>query len=117
VRVLIIDDDLPVASICARYLDKLGHSSRISTEPFEALSFLESYPLWAEAILLDVHLPDVEGPKLAEMVWKTLPDMPIAFMTGFAVENSLEGRVVLSKPFLPQDVEEALEKLTSKEKR
>jgi len=58
-KVLLVEDDAPLADVIARNLRARGHLLAVASTAEEAvLSLAES---WPDALLLDVNLPDLTG--------------------------------------------------------
>jgi FixJ family two-component response regulator len=69
------------------------------------------------AIVTDVGLPDGRGDDLARQAREDYPDLPVVIITGYG-DNALRERLskdtgitLLTKPFYPEQVVEALRKL------
>jgi signal transduction histidine kinase/CheY-like chemotaxis protein len=102
-RILVVDDDVPVASATARLLR--GGDTEVETSPRRVLERLQAGERY-DLILCDVRMPDMNGPELLEAVRGQLPDLArvFVFMTGAVDERSEAdlarlGVPVLQKPF------------------
>jgi signal transduction histidine kinase/CheY-like chemotaxis protein len=102
-RILVVDDDVPVASATARLLR--GGDTSIETSPRRVLERLQAGERY-DLILCDVRMPDMNGPELLEVVRGALPEVArvFVFMTGAVDERSEAdlarlGVPVLQKPF------------------
>jgi DNA-binding response OmpR family regulator len=68
-KVLLVEDDVPLADVIARNLRARGHLLSVASTAEEAvLSLAES---WPDALLLDVNLPDMTG-------WDVLRKLSVA---------------------------------------
>ena len=70
----------------------------------EALALASSYPGTIHLLMTDVILPQMNGPALAEALWKTRPEIKVLYMSGYSEEVIGQGvpdrRVAyLAKPF------------------
>jgi DNA-binding response OmpR family regulator len=71
----------------------------------EALTLLRNEPARIEAILTDVVLPGISGPRLADLLRQRYPAIRILFMSGFTDEDQEARRAewaqdcFLQKPF------------------
>lgn len=86
---LILDDDVGVANLCSRLLEKAGFSSKTVNHPEEALDFLKmnSYDL----LLSDVRMPDMNGFEVMDRAREIDPDLVVVIMTGYGtVETAIE---------------------------
>jgi signal transduction histidine kinase/CheY-like chemotaxis protein len=102
-RILVVDDDVPVASATARLLR--GGDTEVETSPRRVLERLRSGERY-DLILCDVRMPDMNGPELLAAVRDQVPDLArvFVFMTGAVDERSEAdlarlGVPVLQKPF------------------
>jgi len=101
-RIMVVDDDPEVLSFLADALGELGHSVDTCPGAEEALRQLdESSP---DLMLIDFAMPGCNGAELARQVLVRRPDQRIAFVTGYAESEQIEGALgsdapVLRKPF------------------
>jgi two-component system LytT family response regulator len=114
VRVLVVDDEPLARTALAKLL-----SARADVEEFElaedahqALAKLEARPY--DVILLDIHMPELSGLQLIELLSKQSGPMPsVVFITAHeehAVEAFAKRAVdYVLKPFAPQRLHEALD--------
>lgn len=83
-RVLIVDDEPPVAYVLQAMLQALGFDASVLSDPTKALQVaLELQPA---LILLDFDMPRLTGPEVAVLMAANpkLKDIPIVFLSGFA---------------------------------
>ena len=70
----------------------------------------------ADLVLLDVVMPGMSGVETAEQIRRLGPGVPIVFMTGFPEHpESLEGELVLQKPFTSLDLIRIIEKILDRQ--
>lgn len=100
-RILVIDDDCGITTLCRRVLDQTGEFS--VEEENDALQAKETARAFRpHLILLDRKMPRKDGAKLAAdfAVDVDLRSVPIVFITGQAeCGEVVEGHRVLLKPF------------------
>jgi CheY-like chemotaxis protein/anti-sigma regulatory factor (Ser/Thr protein kinase) len=112
-RVLIIDDELPVAKGLKRML--VGHDVVILRDGHEALELLRREPSF-DVVLCDLMMPSLPGSELFRRVTRDHPELGprFVFMTGGAFTDygrSFLEKVdcpVLKKPFDPKMVMESI---------
>ena len=80
-KILIIDDDKYILCIFSRILQKQGYDVDTAETGQEALEKIgnQKYDL----ALIDVKLPDTEGPNLLARIHKIYPEMMKIVITGF----------------------------------
>lgn len=107
-RILVIEDDASVVALLTRLLTHEGFEVSTAPDGLEGLLALRSVE--AEAVLLDLMMPDVDGVRLLEQVLEehggVLP-LPILVITG-SPEGARRCRELLgedevfTKPFDPE---------------
>jgi DNA-binding NtrC family response regulator len=110
VRVLVVDDEVPVRTTLAANLELEGFSVVDVASAAEALEHLSRGTF--DLVITDVRMPGMHGVDLFRKIRAAWPALPVVLMSGFAVEQLIEDAVregaftVLWKPF---DVEGMLE--------
>ncbi|MGZ8998702.1 MAG: response regulator, partial [Allosphingosinicella sp.] len=101
-KVFLVDDDPDVRAFLTDLLDELGHEVLAFAGGADALEALgQCVP---DLLLIDFAMPGMNGAQLAAEVKALHPNLPFAFITGFAESDQLEtamadGAPVLRKPF------------------
>jgi CheY-like chemotaxis protein len=65
-RVLVVDDDLETIQALAVLLKALGHEAQFAITGLGAINCARKFQ--PDIVILDVHLPDVEGDKVARLI-------------------------------------------------
>jgi CheY-like chemotaxis protein len=104
--VLLVDDDPVVRLAVDRQLDALGWDAFAVNTGGEAIRLLE-LRIRFDVILIDLRLPDLEGPAVAEVVETLAPDARVLFMAAGTPLHRPNGPV-LRKPFSTQALARAL---------
>ncbi|WP_433360439.1 ATP-binding protein [Actinoplanes sp. CA-142083] len=106
--VLVVEDETALARVVTRILTGAGY--RVLTAGTGA----EAYAIFSEkgcdALLTDVIMPEMSGPRLAELVHERAPGLPVLYMSGYS--NGLLGTTrvlgeefpLLEKPFTAGDL-------------
>ena len=96
-RILIVDDEMPVAKAIESSLIRLGYEiPYIVSTGNEAIE--KSEKMHPDLVLMDIKLPGtIDGIKAAETI-RTSFDIPVIFLTGYADEE-LINRAKLTMPF------------------
>ncbi|HZV95926.1 MAG TPA: response regulator [Candidatus Nitrosocosmicus sp.] len=104
-RILVVDDEVPLASLIAEILSAEGHRVDIAPNGLAALARVEHNEY--DLILSDLRMPELDGPGLYRELERRRPDLlaRIAFVTGSAQTPNMEqflertGVPILYKPF------------------
>jgi CheY-like chemotaxis protein len=113
-RILVVDDEAPLASLIAEILSSDGHQVDTAVNGLAALAHIERNDY--DLILSDLRMPELDGPGLYRELARRRPELisRIAFVTGSAQSAGMEqflektGAPILYKPFRVED----LQKLT-----
>ena len=118
-RVLVIDDESDLRRAVREMLRVLGYSSIGAAGGAEGLDIFRQQADTVGLILLDAHMPGLEGVEMLRRIRETAPDVPVVFITGDPggirpQDREGPGSVeILGKPFgmkeLGRVVREALE--------
>ena len=103
--ILIVEDEAPILKAAKRMLEGLNYVVLAETDPVRALDLAQNYsgPIHLSAI--DVVMPGMNGPELAQKLKTLYPDLKIVFMSGYTADiiahrGILEDGVnFISKPF------------------
>jgi PAS domain S-box-containing protein len=121
-RVLVIDDEVPVARVLQRLLRE--HEVEVFHDGEAALERLRRAPP-PDAVLCDLNMPGLTGPEVYEAVLRERPDVAEAFVftTGGSFTAATAAFVeqhrdrVLEKPFRTQQVRDAVRRVTERSRR
>lgn len=114
-NVLVVDDELIVATAVGELLTEGGHVASIAHDAAEAL-FAAARIGRLDAAILDLQLPDGSGAGLITELRRRWPGLPIVISTGYALDageraalDPAAGRtVVLKKPWTESQLLAAL---------
>lgn len=111
--VLLVEDEPNVRRVVRQQLIDLGYPVIEAENGLQALEMVEQIPDIA-IVVSDVMMPgDLNGRQLAERIAAVNPQMQIVLMSGYADEPEFQtaGELpVLAKPFLKQDLMQALQR-------
>lgn len=102
-RVLVVEDDLPLARLLSVWLSAKGYQVEVAHDGEDALARLFAHQY--DMALLDLNLPKIDGLALLAHLQEHLPALPVVVLTG---RNRTEDRVLaleqgaddcLMKPF------------------
>jgi len=103
VRLLIVEDDPKMADLVRRGLEESGHSARVAHDGLSGVNLAQS--MAADAIVLDVMLPGLDGFEVTRRLRREGCAIPILMLTGRdAVSDVVKGLNLgaddyLTKPF------------------
>ncbi|GAA4092838.1 response regulator transcription factor [Nonomuraea soli] len=106
-RILVVDDDLTVAEVVTRYLERDGHEVEHVGDGAEALRRAMANP--PDLMILDLMLPKVDGLKVCEKLRERWP-VPVIMLTALGEETDriagLETGAddYMVKPFSPREL-------------
>ena len=122
-KILLVDDELDVLRSTEQVLTACKHQVTASCDPKQALKLIfendeNARPF--DCAILDVSMPGMSGPDMAEIILDQVPDMPIVFVSGYSNSDfsirflEAPNVVFLSKPFRLQQINQAIHDATSK---
>jgi two-component system NtrC family sensor kinase len=110
-RVLVVDDEEPVANLLARLLRELGHQPIVVNSGAEALELIEREQF--DLVLSDVKMPGMSGFELHQTIKRLSPDLAarLVFVTGDLLSAATQARIAqsgnpyIAKPFAIERLE------------
>ena len=120
-RILVIDDDQDILTYFSKYLVSKGYKVMLADTGKKGLEIFEQQK--PDIVFCDIILPDIDGIKILYMLNKTSPVAEVVLMTAY-IDNKVviqalrEGIVhYLEKPFLNEDIDNAIEQCRKKIKQ
>lgn len=112
--VLVVDDESQVCKVAELALRSCGYHVLTACGPLQAIELIETGHHKIDVLLTDMAMPNMRGNVLAEILKRRLPDLKVAFMSGFTDQSEMppmaEG-CFLAKPFSPTDIANAIHQL------
>jgi signal transduction histidine kinase len=115
--ILVVEDEAGVRDIVCRILTRAGYEVHAAADPQTALKLCLEQHLRMDALLTDVIMPGMSGTQLAAELWRTRPDLPVLFMSGYTSGPAPGGQALpaeaplLHKPFQTDQLLTALHQL------
>ena len=115
INVLIVDDDFMVAKVHAGFIQRTPGFAVVGVAHTGAQAVTETARLMPDLVLLDIHLPDVNGLDLMHQLREVAPELDVLVISAArevdTVRKALRGGIVhyLIKPFSQTDLQERLE--------
>jgi CheY-like chemotaxis protein len=105
--ILVVDDDLPTVEFMTELFTEAGYSVRRATNATQALA--EINYMRPALMLLDVHMPGVDGTAVCQEVRQQYPALPIVLITVAADEatelvKAGQADAFVAKPFVLDDL-------------
>jgi K+-sensing histidine kinase KdpD len=111
-EILLVDDDDSFLNVIQNILKAKGFSVDTAHQAEDALSRIEQNPY--NLVILDLHLPDMDGLKMLSSIVRIQPDIVPIILTGYSsVENSVRSLnmgafAYLEKPLNPENLIEVI---------
>jgi DNA-binding NtrC family response regulator len=117
-KILVVDDEDIVLESCRRVLE--GRYAVVPARSVdEALEVMRREPIGM--ILLDIKMPGKDGMSLLRVVKEKWPHIPVIVMSGYTTAEMVEqvsrteAATFIAKPFTPNELVEAVDKVIEKE--
>jgi CheY-like chemotaxis protein len=117
--VLVADDEQMIRLLVQLGLERNGFTVWLAADGREAIDLYRAHSADISAVLLDVQMPDVDGPQTLDALRELSPTLPVCFMSGDTGTYQAEELVrrgaafVIAKPFRMDDVAKILRLLAS----
>jgi two-component system cell cycle sensor histidine kinase/response regulator CckA len=95
--VLVVEDEAALARVVTRILTGGGYRVLTATTGAEAFALFTDKG--CDVLLTDVIMPEMSGPRLAELVHAHRPGLPVVYMSGYS--NGLLGTTRVLDPEIP----------------
>ncbi|TKB25226.1 PAS domain S-box protein [Desulfopila sp. IMCC35006] len=105
-NILIVDDDISVASLTQKRLENLGYTVTAKINSPETLELFRSDPQAYDLVITDQTMPDMTGAQLAEELIAIRPDLPIVMCTGYSSKIDADKADIIGiKAFLMKPID------------
>ena len=115
-RILVVDDEPLVCDAVKMMLDFDGHLVKTASTGKEALAILDQEQF--DLVITDFEMPAMKGDELAAAIKARAPKQPVVMITAYAEMLQASGNpltgvdLIISKPFLLENLREAIAKVT-----
>ena len=115
--ILLVEDDAVVRHVVRLLLELEGDAVLEAKDGEDALTILDGYQGALDLLLTDVMMPGLSGAEVCDRVREGRPGLPTLFISGFYPEAVFpdhrlpEGSAFLAKPFMPEELIDAVDGL------
>src|ERR1700748_2583657 len=109
-RLLLVDDEPPLADLLKKYLERLGYIVDACNSAEDALTKFEADPEQYALVLTDLTLPSMNGEELLDRMRRRNPQLRAIISSGYPYEPRVPRVVFLQKPFLPKMLAQEIER-------
>jgi PAS domain S-box-containing protein len=105
-RILLVDDDPPVARAISRMLAALGYDVTVDGSAEAALERFRGDPARFDVVITDQTLPRMGGDELTLALLAIRPDVPILICTGYSARlDEVQARAIGARALLPKPLD------------
>ncbi|NRA32948.1 MAG: response regulator [Polyangiaceae bacterium] len=98
--ILVVEDEERVRLLMVRLLQDAGYTVMSTGSPAEAQEICAEHGDSIDLLLSDVVMPGRNGPELVAELRRSLPNLKVLFMTGYAADLEIDGDIsIVNKPF------------------
>lgn len=117
--ILVVDDEVAIREITKTSLETYDYKVLTASDGFEAIALYAQYKKEISVVLMDMMMPDMDGPTTIGMLKKINPLVSIIAVSGLASSDKVSAaigigvKVFLSKPYTAQELLKTLHSLLS----
>jgi DNA-binding NtrC family response regulator len=114
-KLLIVEDDASVRTLCARAFERAGHSVDMAEDGAQGLALITEARGSYDIVVSDIRMPEMDGIEMAKAAAVKFPGLKIILMTGYADQREraeeLNGIIldVVQKPFTLAEIRARVE--------
>jgi len=120
--ILLVEDEDAVRALASRVLAEQGYVMLEASNGSEGLRIAEREGKRIDLVLTDVIMPEMGGLELGVHISRTLPDVPIMYMSGYSESDKLQRGIpalpepFLQKPFSPESLSATVRRTLDRER-
>lgn len=122
-KILYVDDELPLAEMGKKILERLGYQVEMYSDPNDALAAVKGGGVNYDLVVTDLTMPSMSGLELAKELLEWRPNLPVILTTGYAATLTAERfqasgvREVLLKPHSMETLASVVDRVLADAKR
>ena len=103
--ILFAEDEESIRKFTSAFLTGLGYRVLCAADGIEAIAIAKTHAGEIDLLVTDIVMPHMGGRELAETLRRTLPDLKILFISGYAGDGSVQDAIkamdaqLMQKPF------------------
>jgi two-component system, cell cycle sensor histidine kinase and response regulator CckA len=103
--ILFAEDEESIRKFTSTFLTRLGYRVLCAADGIEAIDIAKAHAGEIDLLVTDIVMPHMGGRELAETLRRTLPDLKILFISGYAGDGSVRDAIkamnaqLMQKPF------------------
>ncbi len=115
-KLLIVEDDASVRTLCARAFERAGHSVDVAEDGAQGLALVVEAGGGYDIVVSDIRMPEMDGIEMAKAAARQFAGLKIVLMTGYADQREraeeLDGIIldVVQKPFTLAEIRARVER-------
>ncbi len=103
-KILVIDDDKPIADMLGEYCRRLGHQVDVAYNGHDAFNFFQQK--YYNLLIVDLVMPDIDGIKLLEKVKAFDRNIVVVLISGYGtIELAVEAIKKGAYDFIPKPLQ------------
>ncbi len=118
-RILIIDDEDVVRSVALDMCRNLGYVPISAGSAKTAISYYRKHSRDVEVVILDIIMPEMDGPVCYKELLKINPDLKVIFASGYTKDENIDALLenpnarFIQKPFRVRELSKVISELIS----
>ena len=116
-RILFVDDEIALANVGKKMLERLGYNVTIQTSPADAIAAVRDQPDAFDLVITDLTMPVMDGVRLGSQMLQIQPRLALILTTGYSgvmtaeTARGLGFRELITKPCTARVFSEAVRRV------
>ena len=108
--VLVVDDEELIRTVARNILEDFGHEVLEAADGKEAVDVFHGNPSTIDAVVLDMTMPNIDGPETLRLLRHMEPEVRVLLSSGYSEQEArllmadYQGVSFLKKPYLPREL-------------